>query len=635
MSSRALRKLQSSSDLPSPQDEEADDSPIHHARNKSGANAFSLLGNDSCSESEVKEDDDQESSRTEAQPANNRKKKKRKKKTGKKMVTRSSEDNLDLDEVEASLKWVEDRLGPVPDQAQPQPDAPHPLREVLTVENKHLNPDNEMRRKFGSRVVQTENQSRQRKQRGRTLLRGSVLITPKPSWPNASRNGLSMRSLEMEREGQWFTWDHSPQYQTVQMEFLRAVDSMNPERIMKILNSHPMHIDSMLQLSEICKMGDDSAMAADLIERTLYAFEASFHPCFNLSSGTSRLEYRRQENRSFFLALFRHVHYVASRSCYRTALELTKILLSLDPEEDPLAAILMVDFFALRSCEYQWLIDLCRIWEPQRNLSQLPNMAYSLALATFHLSLRDESLSATADQLLQDALIEFPDVLIPLLDKCSIDADRTVSTHPYFLDTRETTATLASLCTLYVERTHHCWKEPEVLPWLEKNCSQALQVIQLKGAKVEKSAVHRRTRYQGLPLNINRHVVISEISAAVAKLPANLSRAAVVSWDPLPPPNSINTYEPPPRQPTVLDDRSSLGLFFHSLLPTFNPEEPLPDGAIGGQLERPAAGGDLRTSVHSLLGAMRELLGNIEVVEALVEAGDEASDDDAQPGEWD
>jgi len=37
-----------------------------------------------------------------------------------------------------------------------------------------------------------------------------------------------------------------------------------------------------------------------------------------------------------------------------------------------------------------------------------------------------------------------------------------VSTHPYFLDTRSTKPALATLTTLYVERTHHCWKEPEV-----------------------------------------------------------------------------------------------------------------------------------------------------------------------------
>ena len=54
-------------------------------------------------------------------------------------------------------------------------------------------------------------------------------------------------------------------HQAVQMQFLSAVESLNPDEIMRILNSHPLHIDSMLQLSEICKMGEDSAMATELI----------------------------------------------------------------------------------------------------------------------------------------------------------------------------------------------------------------------------------------------------------------------------------------------------------------------------------------------------------------------------------
>ena len=32
-----------------------------------------------------------------------------------------------------------------------------------------------------------------------------------------------------------------------------------------ILNTHPYHVDSLLQLSEICKMGEDFQMAAELI----------------------------------------------------------------------------------------------------------------------------------------------------------------------------------------------------------------------------------------------------------------------------------------------------------------------------------------------------------------------------------
>lgn len=56
----------------------------------------------------------------------------------------------------------------------------------------------------------------------------------------------------------------------------------------------------MLQLSDIAKMGEDVQTAMELVERTLYAQESAFHPLFNLAVGTSRLEYKRQENRLMF-----------------------------------------------------------------------------------------------------------------------------------------------------------------------------------------------------------------------------------------------------------------------------------------------------------------------------------------------
>jgi len=489
-----------------------------------------------------------------------------------------------------------------------------------------------MKRIFGSRVV---SESRQRNQRGRTIKRGSVLVTPKPSWPNASRTGLSMRTIDCDKDGSWFTWDHSPQYQSVQLEFLSAVESMNPDRIMKILNAHPMHIDSMLQLAEICKMGEDSAMAAELIERTLYALESSFHPCFNLASGTCHLEYRRQENRSFFIGLFRHINYVASRACYRTALELTKILLSLDPGEDPLAAILMVDFYALRAREYNWMVQLHAVWDKHRNLSQLPNISYSLALSTFQLSLTDSAQAAAADKLLQDALINFPDVLLPLLDKCSIEPDSRVAVHPYFLDSRNTPAALLTLSTLYVERTHHCWKEPEVLPWLERNVLAVLARLQEGDRRALASKEERATRYQGLPRNIHRHVIMSEHQEPLGHLPPELKEANTMAYDPLQPLNSINTYVTPERH-TALDDPSALRMFFRSILPNFNPADPLPEaveGAAGGAGE---GGQDLRNSVNSLLDAMRDLLGNLQLPEIPNEGDDEADDgEERDPREWD
>lgn len=109
----------------------------------------------------------------------------------------------------------------------------------------------------------------------------------------------------------------------------------------------------------------------------------------------------------------------------------TLLSCSLDPERDPLCVLLMIDYFAVRACEYKFLLDLFKAWEvcsqlvvttglthllqSHRNLSQLPNFAYSVPLAMFHLASHQGTeaaveLIASADDLLQNALIMFPSV---------------------------------------------------------------------------------------------------------------------------------------------------------------------------------------------------------------------------------
>ena len=54
--------------------------------------------------------------------------------------------------------------------------------------------------------------------------------------------------------------------------------------------------------------------------------------------------------------------------CVNETKSLMSILLSpttdsLDPDHDPLCVLLMVDYYAIRSGEYQSLIDLYHAWE--------------------------------------------------------------------------------------------------------------------------------------------------------------------------------------------------------------------------------------------------------------------------------
>lgn len=227
----------------------------------------------------------------------------------------------------------------------------------------------------------------------------------------------------------WFIFEHSPSYRQLQQKFLIAVETMDSDNIIRIINQQPYHVDSLIQLSELCKMSEDHAMASELIEHALLALESAFHSMFSLTTGNCRLDYRRQENRALYIVLFKHAQYLEGRACSRTALEISKLILTFDPDADPLAMILILDYYALRAREYGWLVQLYEEWETTHNLSQLPNMAYSYALALFYLH-KDGNLDK-ADESIQYAIMMFPGVVRPLLDALSVQIDSRASSHKY------------------------------------------------------------------------------------------------------------------------------------------------------------------------------------------------------------
>lgn len=86
--------------------------------------------------------------------------------------------------------------------------------------------------------------------------------------------------------------------------------------------------------------------------------------------------------RSFYVAVLKHIQFVGQRACYRTALELCKMLLSLNPVDDPLAIILALDYYALRAKEHQWLLDFVDAWNATRNLLKVRKLFLSYALSS-------------------------------------------------------------------------------------------------------------------------------------------------------------------------------------------------------------------------------------------------------------
>lgn len=112
-----------------------------------------------------------------------------------------------------------------------------------------------------------------------------------------------------------------------------------------------------------------------LPERALYSFECAFHPLFSLTSGRSRLDYLRPENRfvvsvssyistqgdpwcvlwhiwrnknfnnslvsarrAFYLAIYKHMMFLEKRGCPRTALEYCKLILRYEGKQTPITS---------------------------------------------------------------------------------------------------------------------------------------------------------------------------------------------------------------------------------------------------------------------------------------------------------
>ncbi|TDG52674.1 hypothetical protein AWZ03_000907 [Drosophila navojoa] len=696
MSARMLKKMQGGSDIlaPPPDDELdndhlTDNDELDTVRGKSHLNPFDLLNQQSLSESEFKEDDNETehpSAAIQTSTAAKKKKKKRKKKVKSHGNHISSEDNERQDKY---FEKVDPLLGKVYDAVPKQVDKTPQLtvtaplgaegggklasKKLLMVELKHLNQQNEMRRTFGRRVVKVEN----KRGRQKTTLKSTYMVTAKDSWPPLTKNIITMKLLPTiespgsstspkiqksdEENVQWFTFQHSQYYQGIQHMFLSALERMDSEFLITLIKRCPYHVDSLIQLSEVCKMTEDFALASELIERALLLLESSLHINFSLTSGNSRLDYRRQENRAFFIVLFKHAQYLEERACCRTAFEISKLLLSLQPDVDPLAMVLVIDYYALRSKQFGWLVEFYEQYNTSRNLAQLPNMAYSYALALFTLHGKCER----ANEALQYALLMFPGVLRPLLEEMSVQTDKRVLASSYFFTdvSGDQSPALHQLVCLYVCRAKIVWRQNDVLFWLESTVNTVLDRIDSKDPIINDYKEKRSLRYSGTPPRpILRHVILSDfkekvpLAVFVAK-----ERQAIMTYDPLPPADSVSCYQrksSSSSSPTT--NTNSVSMFFQSLLPSFNlnniaAAQQQPDAVAGAGAAAPEIVGPpqrqanaqgeaeeagLQQSLTLMMDAMRDFLQNFRIAEHLrspetAVAQSSSSNDDEEEGSSD
>ncbi|KNE65653.1 hypothetical protein AMAG_09635 [Allomyces macrogynus ATCC 38327] len=325
-------------------------------------------------------------------PVKTSKKKKNKKNKGKKQSaasTTTAVDDMTLDELDQVLGGLKvDDAAKAQDAATDESSrADQQHRKLFTIEARFMDPEAELARMFGSRVVaqaQHEQQEQQQQQqhqqlrgrarraaaaaaaaaqqgRGAILVRRSLLATPTDQWPRFESFGLLMQLLCTTDSGiKEYSYVHPARFQEIHRQFLLAVATLDPNNLMGILQIHPYHPDTLLQFSRVLEMMGDHTMARDCVSRALYALERTSTAAFSWSSDLAKparaLPYVVYENRIVFLAMHRRISYLARDACWRTAFEWTKLMLSLD-ETDPLAMRLVADTYALRAREYDWVVE--------------------------------------------------------------------------------------------------------------------------------------------------------------------------------------------------------------------------------------------------------------------------------------
>ncbi|PYH29675.1 transcriptional repressor TCF25 family protein [Aspergillus neoniger CBS 115656] len=573
MSSRALRKLQKQREqelqlaqLEQENDDSSDEEPVVRS-SKPKLNAFDLLNSvddddedeqESEIEAEIEEPEPVTQPKEEvpapapaskpAAPGKKNKKNKKKKKAGARSgAGAASPEATGLDDIDKALKDL--AVNPkhpahsggsaaAEDRDAGFPKTPEAL---LAIDPRCLNATNEMRKLFGNVVLENFDQdtgSGRRRDRGRETLdlgqaltgryspasrgqslagvtqRRNVLMQGRDEWPRSPSGGLGMELVEKLQNGStMYKIVHNSSYTDVQRQFDMCVESMDPQRMIHLLQYNPYHISTLLQVSEIAKHQGDHAVSADLLERALFNIGRSAHSSFSnlVKQGQAKLDFVHMENRELWLVGWRYIANLGMKGTWRTAYEWAKLLLSLN-ETDPYCIRLLIDHLALRGREYAHFVDLCTQTRLSKEWEALPNIQCSLALAYLRLNKPKE-----CREQLRRAMSRYPWVF------CKMAQELDIQPMPKRIWGKMPPTDAHELFTeLYISRAKDLWNTPEAVSLIV----EVADTLPDEEEPVEPPEIS---------LDIARHVVLSDIPRVTTHLPNRFVTGRLSASDPLPP----------------------------------------------------------------------------------------------------
>ncbi|EPR59777.1 hypothetical protein TGGT1_290240 [Toxoplasma gondii GT1] len=372
-------------------------------------------------------------------------------------------------------------------------------RYCLTMERSMFDIDVELKRIFGREVARNlAGNSRPNSRRGGAAGRRRCwLIADAEEGPGSHEY---VRMIKEEDAGTGiveFALQYTPYYEQLQDAFQAILHSHDHQNLQQFLVRHPRHIDALLQMSEVYRMRGQNETATELTKKALCVLQKSFHPAFSPFTYTAEglpqvaVDTLNPFNKNIIKCIGLYGAALADQGCYRTALEVAKLLVAMDLPRDAFHTLLHIDYLALRSRQWQFLLHFSQSFVEQhlayvipldlpserdsqgREEAQqprkdedlklvdlafmLPNFAFSVALAiALHANQRvcsEDIKTVTADELLavcmspterytgyesrihhlllMRAVLLFPAFVRKLLQKIAVNGSQKVAGSPY------------------------------------------------------------------------------------------------------------------------------------------------------------------------------------------------------------
>lgn len=311
------------------------------------------------------------------------------------------------------------------------------------------------------------------------------------------------------------------------------------DALFALLNNHPYHVETLLQVSMVLlRQGDQKSTSNALIEKCLFVFDRCFHMFFHdtlaeAKNGLLRLPYESFMNRQFHLCVFRYIIGLAERATFFTSFNYCKLLLSVNPTEDPLGVRYFIDFYAIMSGEYKYLTQLADsplITSYTKWFT--PGIAFSTALAYIHIGDMENAKKA-----LKRAHLAHPFTSYRLLETVCI---------PPQMPVKESDITVNEEIILsaetYMVRAKLLWNDTEKIKFLTDELTKHFVENGVTTPSTFSSMVTKffkgdtKPKNKEIPFNLLRFVILSGENGLMAKVPQNIwNRDDIYEFDPLPP----------------------------------------------------------------------------------------------------